>query len=220
MTDNSRPIPSRVADPQLVEQRRRQIVKAAVDLFVEKGFHKTTTREIAKASGLGIGTLYEYVQSKEDVLYLVCAYIHSEVKQRLDEVLHGTAPGRELLVSSIRHFFACVDELQDYVLLIYQETKSLPADRLKLVLRQEEEITDLFADILERGRADGTLFLAADSVKLFAHNIVVLGQMWTFRRWALHRIYTLEQYTEKQTSLLLQEICPGVTRPGHGKGET
>ncbi|ARU61736.1 TetR family transcriptional regulator [Tumebacillus avium] len=219
MTDNSRPIPSRVADPQLVEQRRRQIVKAAVDLFVEKGFHKTTTREIAKASGLGIGTLYEYVQSKEDVLYLVCAYIHSEVKQRLDEVLHGTAPGRELLVSSIRHFFACVDELQDYVLLIYQETKSLPADRLKLVLRQEEEITALFADILERGRADGTLWLAADSVKLFAHNIVVLGQMWTFRRWALHRIYTLEQYTEKQTSLLLQEICPDATRPGHGKGD-
>ncbi|TCP55584.1 TetR family transcriptional regulator [Tumebacillus sp. BK434] len=220
MTDNSRPIPSRVADPQLVEQRRRQIVKAAVDLFVEKGFHKTTTREIAKASGLGIGTLYEYVESKEDVLYLVCAYIHSEVKRRLDEVLHGTAPGRDLLVASIRHFFACVDELQDYVLLIYQETKSLSDDRLKLVLRQEAEITGLFAGILERGRSDGTLLLSADSVKLFAHNIVVLGQMWTFRRWALHRIYTLEQYTEKQTSLLLQEICPASSRPGHGKGET
>jgi AcrR family transcriptional regulator len=208
MTDASKPIPARVSDPHLVEQRRRQIVRAAVDLFVEKGFHKTTTREIAKASGLGIGTLYEYVQSKEDVLYLVCAYIHGEMKQRLADVLHAEEKGRDLLVSSIRHYFACVDELQDYVLLIYQETKSLPADKLKLVLSQEEEITRLFVEILERGMADGSLTLAPESVKLFAHNIVVLGQMWTFRRWALHRDYTLSQYTEKQTSLLLQEICP------------
>ncbi|MFD2171713.1 TetR/AcrR family transcriptional regulator [Tumebacillus lipolyticus] len=219
MTDESKPIPTRVSDPQLVEQRRRQIVKAAVDLFVEKGFHKTTTREIAKASGLGIGTLYEYVHSKEDVLYLVCAYIHGEMKQRLDDVMGGKERGRELLVASVRHFFACVDDLQDYVLLIYQETKSLPPDQLKLVLRQEEEITHLFVNILERGRADGSLSLAADSVKLFAHNIVILGQMWTFRRWALRRDYTLEQYTEKQTSLLLQEICPSPLRTGHEKGE-
>ena len=206
MTEGSKPIPSRVLDPQLVEARRMQIVRAAVDLFVEKGFHKTTTREIARASGLGIGTLYEYIQSKEDVLYLVCAYIHREVEKRLTEVRLTAENGREELTQSIARFFACVDELQDYVLLIYQETKSLPSNTLPLVLQKEEEITKLFEDILERGRADGSLLLAGQNVKLFAHNIIVLGQMWTFRRWALHRHYSLAEYTERQTSLLLQEI--------------
>jgi AcrR family transcriptional regulator len=208
MPNGSKPIPSRVLDPKLVEVRRLQIVQASVDLFVEKGFHKTTTREIAKASGLGIGTLYEYVQSKEDVLYLVCAYIHSEVEKRLSEVLTSSLNGRDLLVMSIKRFFACVDELQDYVLLIYQETKSLPSDTMKLVLQKEEEITRLFEEILERGRADGSITLAEPSVQLIAHNIIVLGQMWTFRRWAIHRHYSLEEYTERQISLLLQEICP------------
>ena len=206
MTDGSKPIPSRVLDPQLVEARRMQIVRAAVDLFVEKGFHKTTTREIARASGLGIGTLYEYIQSKEDVLYLVCAYIHREVEKRLTEVRLTADNGRDELTQSIARFFACVDELQDYVLLIYQETKSLPSSTLTLVLQKEEEITKLFEGILERGRADGSLLLAGQNVKLFAHNIIVLGQMWTFRRWALHRHYSLAEYTERQTSLLLQEI--------------
>ncbi|MGB8954248.1 MAG: TetR/AcrR family transcriptional regulator [Tumebacillaceae bacterium] len=206
MTDGSKPIPSRVLDPQLVEARRMQIVRAAVDLFVEKGFHKTTTREIARASGLGIGTLYEYIQSKEDVLYLVCAFIHHEVEKRLTEVRLSAENGRDELTQSIARFFACVDELQDYVLLIYQETKSLPSNTLTLVLQKEEEITKLFEDILERGRADGSLLLAGHNVKLIAHNIIVLGQMWTFRRWALHRHYSLAEYTERQTSLLLQEI--------------
>jgi AcrR family transcriptional regulator len=206
VTHGSKPIPSRVSDPQLVETRRLQIVRAAVDLFVEKGFHKTTTREIAKKSGLGIGTLYEYVQSKEDVLYLVCAYIHREVEKRLLEAKAASGSGREALIQAVRRFFDCVDELQDYILLIYQESKSLPPDSLKMVLAQEEAITQRFAELLERGRADGSLTVAADSVKLFAHNIVVLGQMWTFRRWALRRHYTLEEYTERQLSLLLQEM--------------
>ena len=81
--DRTRPIPSLIKNQRLVEQRRRQIVQGAVDLFVRKGFHKTTAREIARACGLGIGTMYEYIQSKEDVLYLVCDYIHSELERRL-----------------------------------------------------------------------------------------------------------------------------------------
>ena len=206
MSNGSKPIPSRVLDPQLVEARRLQIVQAAVDLFVEKGFHKTTTREIAKASGLGIGTLYEYIQSKEDVLYLVCAYIHGEVEKRLAEVRDASRSGREWLATSINRFFRCVDELQDYVLLIYQETKSLPKERMRPVLEREEAIVRLFEEILDRGRADGSIPIDAATGKLIAHNIVVLGQMWTFRRWALHRHYTLEEYTERQISLLLQEI--------------
>ncbi len=51
-------IPTQIKDPALVKRRRLQIVEAAVKLFIEKGFHKTTTRQIARASGFSIGSLY------------------------------------------------------------------------------------------------------------------------------------------------------------------
>jgi len=51
-------IPTQVKNQALVTQRRRQIVDAAVNLFIENGFHKTTTRQIAKAAGISIGSLY------------------------------------------------------------------------------------------------------------------------------------------------------------------
>ncbi len=188
--------------------RRGQIIRAAVDLFVEKGFHKTTTREIARKSGLGIGTLYEYIQSKEDVLYLVCDFIHTDVLQQLDEEMTHGHTGRDTLVNAIRDFFRVMDRMQDYVLLIYQELKSLPGEMLRYVLAKEEEITSRFERILERGIADGSLLLEPGSVKLMAHNIVVLGQMWAFRRWALGRHYTLDEYTQHQTSLILQGMQP------------
>ncbi|MEE9527351.1 MAG: helix-turn-helix domain-containing protein, partial [Syntrophobacteria bacterium] len=75
-------VPTQVKDPELVKKRRRQIVDAAVELFIRKGFHKTTTREIAQKAGLSIGSVYEYVSTKEDVLYLVCDVIHAEAERQ------------------------------------------------------------------------------------------------------------------------------------------
>ena len=55
-------------------------------LFKEKGFHRTTTREIARHAGFSIGTLYEYIRTKEDILYLVCDSIYDEVSERLQSM--------------------------------------------------------------------------------------------------------------------------------------
>ena len=85
-------IPTQVKNQALVAQRRRQIVDAAVNLFIENGFHKTTTRQIAQAAGISIGSLYEYIATKEDVLYLVCDAIHAEIEQGVAEALE---PGQK-----------------------------------------------------------------------------------------------------------------------------
>jgi AcrR family transcriptional regulator len=49
-------------------QRKMQIINAAAHLFAEKGFHRTTTRDIAKEADVSEGTLYNYFKSKDDLL--------------------------------------------------------------------------------------------------------------------------------------------------------
>lgn len=206
MQEKRRTIPSLVKDPKLIEKRREQIIEAAVDLFIRKGFHKTTTREIARASGFSIGTLYEYIESKEDVLYLVCDAIHDEVEKRLREAINFNGTGLKILKLALKSFFRVMDQVNDRVLLIYQETKSLPREAMQYVLGREEEITKIFEEILQKGIDDGSISMDERHVKLMAHNIMVLGEMWVFRRWTLKKDYTLEEYTEKQTALLLRDI--------------
>lgn len=206
MSERRKTIPSLVKDPKLIEKRRDQIIEAAVDLFIHKGFYKTTTREIARASGFSIGTLYEYIESKEDVLYLVCDAIHDEVEKRLREAITFNGPGSKVLELALRSFFKVMDEMNDRVLLIYQETKSLPKEALRYVLQREEEISQIFESILRKGIEDGSLQIDEKHVKLMAHNIMVLGEMWVFRRWTLHKDYTLEEFADKQTTLLLREL--------------
>lgn len=112
----------------------------------------------------------------------------------------------DMLRSAISGFFRVIDEMQDRVLLIYQEIKSLPKEQMSYVLQKEQEITGYFEKILRRGMDDGSLNIDEKSIFLMAHNIVILGEMWTFRRWALQKKYTLEEYTEMQTSLILREL--------------
>jgi hypothetical protein len=58
--------------------------------------------------------------------------------------------------------------------------------------------------ILERGIKSGK-FKVKDPA-MAANNIVVLCDMWAFRRWLLKERYTLEQYTREQTDLILAQV--------------
>jgi AcrR family transcriptional regulator len=196
-----------VKDPGLVERRRREIVDAAVKLFVENGFHKTTTRQIARAAGFSIGTLYEYVASKEDVLYLVCDAIHAEIEIGVAEVMDQATGGWEALRGVIREYFLVCDRMSDHILLIYQETKSLTPQWQEKVLENEVRITGLFKGALEGFCSKEGINGPDDaSLELMAHNIMVLGHMWTFRRWFFGRRFRIEDYISRQTDLVMREL--------------
>ena len=197
-------IPTHVKDQGLVERRRTQIADAAVEMFLERGFHKTTTRQIARAAGISNGLLYEYVSSKEDILYLVCTLIHTEMQRAVSDALKRADAGIHPLAAAIRDYLRVCHRMGDHILLIYQETQSLPAKWRKVVLENEIRITELFADVLRQLVKTGELSaMDRNTLDLIAHNISVLGHMWAFRRWFLAGRYTIDDYIRMQTEFIL-----------------
>ncbi|MBI9086528.1 MAG: TetR/AcrR family transcriptional regulator [Desulfobacterales bacterium] len=200
----TRDVQTQVKNPDLVDRRRRQIVDAAVQLFIDKGFHRTTTREIARTAGVSIGSLYEYVRKKEDVLYLVCDAIHEEMERGVTEALNRASGGKDALAEVLREYFMVCHRMSDHILLIYQETRTLPSQWRKRVLENEVRITGIFMEVLARLSAAGDLPRMDPSLmELAAHNLTVMGHMWTFRRWFLARHYSIEDYINLQTRFIL-----------------
>ncbi len=201
-----------VKDQRLIKKRREQIVKAAVKLFNEKGYHGTTTREVAQASGFSIGTLYEYIGSKEDILYLVCDAVYDQVMEKWEYLMDRNLQGLERLRQVIEAYFNVVDDLQDEVLVLYQESKSLTKEALNYVLQKELNMKEMFAKELKSCMDNGIIHLEEQEISLACHNILVSGHMWTFRRWAIQKDYTFEQYCKWQMNQLfhgfrLKESC-------------
>jgi len=175
-------VPTQIKNPELVRERRRQIIDSTVKLFIEHGYHKTTTRMIAKASNFSIGSLYEYVSSKEDLLYLVCKTIHEEVQGAVEIALSNTDKEKERLAEAIRQYFYVCDKMGDHILMMYQVTQFLPEKWKERVLVNELNITDIFIKALS-SLSGKNKFPTLDGkiLNLVGHNISVLGQMWAFR---------------------------------------
>lgn len=194
-----------VKDESLIELRHQQIVNGALKLFKEKGFHKATTREIAKAAGFSIGTLYEYIRTKEDVLYLVCNSIYKKVTEQLSDISTQSGTIKELKLA-IRRYFLVIDGMVDEITLMYQETKTLPKEKRQYVLAKELEMVALFEGLLKKCVESGEISLTDEQLFLAANELIVQGQSWAFRKWALQKHYTIEQYIETHTKMFINGI--------------
>ena len=199
-------IKSKIKDKTLINKKREHIANKSVELFVKKGYHQTTVREVAKASGMSMGALYDYISTKEDILFLVCDHIHSTVNNKLKSSFTGEKNSLQYLKDAIKEYYTIVDEIQDYMLLLYQETKSLNKKARKYIFNAELELTIIFENILKQCIREKTISLKNKDTTLVAHNIMVTGQMWAFRRWAISRDISLKIYIERQTEMIIKGI--------------
>jgi AcrR family transcriptional regulator len=88
---------------QLVEARRDQILGAATEVFAEKGFHQSTTKDIASRAGIAEGTIYNYFDSKDDLLIGMMARLTEleSLGDDLTEALQGDV--KEFFIAMFRH---------------------------------------------------------------------------------------------------------------------
>lgn len=192
-------IKSSVKDTELIERRRKQIIQSAIVLFQEKGFHRTTTREIAKESGFSIGTLYEYVRTKEDVLFLVYEAINDRVYNHLETAIELKEPSLENVYMAIDSYYRLIDDMEEEVVILYQEVKSLAPHLREIILDKERQMVKFLKDALLLSMPEG---FDKQRAELLANNIFVQGQMWGFRRWILRKQFTLENYIKYQIDFL------------------
>ncbi len=89
--------------PDVSEERREQILDAAVRVFAERGLHETRMDDIAEQSGLSKGALYLYYKSKDAI---IAALMHQFFKcgmRDLQRLREGAGPVSERLLVYTRH---------------------------------------------------------------------------------------------------------------------
>jgi TetR/AcrR family transcriptional regulator, cholesterol catabolism regulator len=200
---NQKGIESIVKDQALVDRRHAQICDAALKLFSQKGFHQTSVREIAEATGLGTGTLYSYIQRKEDILTLLYRRILAAFEARMREATRGIEHPRRQLQAALEATLRIYDEYRDEVLLLYRESHAVGREGLEALFEVDRSYVGFFREILGRG-VQGGRFRALDP-DLHAVCILFLCAVWPLKRWNL-KAYTLEQVTQAVATLLVEGV--------------
>jgi AcrR family transcriptional regulator len=133
----------RVVKP--TEQRRAEILEAALALFSSKGFHDTTMEEVANSAGVAKGTIYLYFQSKE---HLLLALKRDFMQGLTDAVANIVADAIEQLEGGkATDYRDIIDDIFDSV-VEYHTTRR---DAVEVVVRQSPS-PDLVSEALELER--------------------------------------------------------------------
>ncbi|HAA59215.1 MAG TPA: hypothetical protein DCE42_30990 [Myxococcales bacterium] len=93
--------------PKIVdrEKRNEEILRAAFRIFVEHGYHKATLSSIAKAAGMGQGTLYYYFPSKDELFWGVYEQMMADISAKFIERLISVEDPAERLLTMLRLLF-------------------------------------------------------------------------------------------------------------------
>ena len=136
--------------------REQDIIDAAAEMFHRRGYAATTLQDIADAVGILKGSLYYYIDGKEDLLYRITSVIHDEARANLAAArsVRGTT-GERLRVLCEGHVLSFGRHLTK-IRVFYTEYGSLSPERRRQIMAERRAYEAFVEQLVVEGQRDGS----------------------------------------------------------------
>jgi AcrR family transcriptional regulator len=200
----SRRIKTATKNPERVRERRERLINAAIAVFIEKGFHKATVRDIGRAADMTQGTIYNYVRSKDDILYLVCDRIVAEYNEQARRALDTSDDPVGRVRSAVRAISQVMYRHRREILLIYQDSHLLDKRSRRVILARVEEFIGMFERIITDAARE--LGVALPHPHLSANMLTFLPVIIALRGWSLKNEMPPEEVIEQISAFIVRGL--------------
>ena len=137
--------------------REAELHAAATRLFRQRGFHATSMQDLAEALGMNRGSIYHYIDSKDDLLWAIVDGGFRTLEERVLPLLDGDRPGTERLAAAIEAHLAVAAERRDELTLLQMERRALSPERLVEIIRRRDAYEAAFRRAIQDGAHAGDL---------------------------------------------------------------
>jgi AcrR family transcriptional regulator len=197
-------------------KRASEIVDAAARVFALRGYHGTSTQDIADALGLKQASLYYYFPSKEAALERVCEHGVEGFVEAAEAILRRPGTPREKIERLIASHLTPLETRRDYVRVFINERRYLPAASRKRIGRASRRLERIFQQVIETGIGDGSIRQDADPR---LSTLAILGICNAVINWRPTEPNTSAKGLAREFSRLVLAglSAPGKARPAAGK---
>jgi AcrR family transcriptional regulator len=141
--------------------RQAEVAEAAVEIFWQKGYQAASIQDVAERVGVLKGSLYYYIETKEDLLWRVIEDVHEEWSEILKQAGELDAGPIEKIHAFIKlHVEWYLKNIKE-VAVFFSEWQHLSGDRLKTVKsrrrRYEQVVRDMISDAQQAGGVSADL---------------------------------------------------------------
>jgi len=159
------------------DQRFDALLGHAAQVFADRGYDRTTMRDLAAASGMSLAGMYYYVPGKEDLLFQIQERCFSQVLEGAESALAGAVDPHERVGAFIRHHVAFFAAHMAEMKVLSHEAAALTGERRKRITQIKRRYVD---------RLEGLLRDAApelESVERSAAAYALFGMMNWIYNW-------------------------------------
>lgn len=186
--------------------KEQEIIAVAARLFKEKGYRATTLEDIAAAVGMLKGSLYYYIRSKEELLYLVVRDPIRQAYQKLEEIVHSTVPVQSKIAQAIGNHMTLFHQHYPHIAVYLHDYHHLMEQLQQNIIETPKHYQRLWAELLQQGVEAGELRSDLD-VKVAGYAILGMCN-WVYRWYNPHGTLSAEKVADIFTALILE----GLTR--------
>ncbi|MEZ5661830.1 MAG: TetR/AcrR family transcriptional regulator [Burkholderiaceae bacterium] len=153
-------LPARSKRPRALvhnRDREREVLAAAHEVFVARGFTRATTAEIARRADVAEGTIYRFAATKRELLERVIVDWYQGLMNELNHQLREASDIRQQLQLFCRHQFTIFTDHAPVARLLVRELRASADYRHSPLHAANRAYTRLFTELIEHGQASGEL---------------------------------------------------------------
>ena len=163
----------------LARPREAALHEAATRLFRQRGFHATSMQDLAEDLGMNRGSLYHYIEAKDDLLWAIVNGAMERLDGAVRPILEGPDPIPERLTRAIAAHLAFAAEHGDELALIQIELRALAPERRETLIGQRDAYEAAWREAIRQGVADGSI----RAVDVPLASIAILSVCNWFTQW-------------------------------------
>ncbi|HEY2558424.1 MAG TPA: TetR family transcriptional regulator [Caldimonas sp.] len=190
------------------DNRRGDLVRAAAQLFRQKGFDGTTIRDIADAVGMRSGSPFYHFASKHELLLAVMEEGLRLGLERTRAVVEAPGlPAAERFHRLVRAHFGILHEAgSDFIPVMLYDWRSLPAQHRRRIVDLKDRYDAIWQTTLDDLHAEGRLGADARVARLMILGAINYSATWYRARPRGRRGVDLETLAAQTTALFLREV--------------
>ncbi|SDP25734.1 TetR/AcrR family transcriptional regulator [Actinacidiphila guanduensis] len=188
---------------EITPDAARRLVVAAVEAFAERGYHATTTRDIASRAGMSPAALYIHYKTKEELLYQISKVGHVRSLAMLEEARDAEGTAAERLAAAVRAFVRWHAEHHTTGRIVQYELGALAEEHFAEIVVMRRQSEEAIRSVIRDGVAAGEF----DVADVSGTTLAVLSLCIDVARWfnpAGHR--TPDEVGELYADLVLRMV--------------
>ncbi|WP_461832886.1 TetR/AcrR family transcriptional regulator [Desulfothermus sp.] len=144
-----------------MHQTAQNILEKAHELFVEKGYERSSMREIAERVGISKAALYHHFKNKEEILFTLCVQageiINEDMRQAILKSETQYSNVRDQLVNILYDYTIGYLKHKNFNKILFFEIESLPPEKREIIINYERSNVAQFKNYLRRIMEQGKI---------------------------------------------------------------